>query len=690
VALTGRGSLLRLSLWAAILIAIMSLHIGIDIGGTFTDFVLFDTESQSLQFFKVPSTRPADIGVLKGLEKLSSELGADLNKISRIVHGSTVATNALIEKKWAKTALITTQGFRDVLEIGRQQRDSLYDFNVDRAEPIVPRERRYEVSERVDAMGNVLTPLDESAVSALIPKLKGCEAVAISFLFSYLNPEHEERVKLILERELDVPIMCSSSVLPEYREYERTSTTVVNAALRPIVGAYIENLAAEISDRGIDGSFEIMQSNGGLVDAAIAKDHSESLLFSGPAGGVAASTFLGELSNQPNLIAFDMGGTSCDVSLIANGRALQRVESKLAGYQIRVPMVDIHSVGAGGGSIAWIDSGGALRVGPQSAGSVPGPASYGTGEEPTVTDAQLVLGRFDPKNTLGSRTLDPSRAANAIKQIAEPLGMSLEEAAIGILEIADAHMERAIRVISVERGHDPRDYALLAFGGGGPLHGCSVAERLGISTVIVPSTAGVLSALGMLMANVKRDRVQSVLKLSSEISERELEALYSAMADQIFEELNISDSSAMRLMREIEFRYRGQAYEIPISVERELRLSQLEAQFHETHQKLFGYSLTDHPTEIVSLRVEGIVHADSIELPRVAECSERLEPKTREIYLSPNQPSTANIYDRSTLRLNDTIAGPAVIEGSDSTILVPNDWKLRIDQYGTAILERDD
>ncbi|MBI1730426.1 hydantoinase/oxoprolinase family protein [Candidatus Acetothermia bacterium] len=675
----------------------MTLHVGIDVGGTFTDIVVFDTKTCDLRFLKVPSTRPPEIGVLNGLHAIESSLKLPVKEITRLIHGSTVATNALLEGRWAKTALITTQGFRDVLEIGRQNRPSLYDFKVERPAPLVPRALRFQVAERLDYEGKVIRELDEMLVKNLAPHLQHCEAVAVCFLFSYLNPAHEQQVKRVLERELRIPVVCSSEVLPEYREYERTSTTVMSAALLPVVGAYIEKLSHDVKAIEIPAELEIMQSNGGLASANSAAHHAENLLYSGPAGGVAGSQFVGELAGFPNLITFDMGGTSTDVSLISSGHALKRMESELAGHRIRVPMVDIHSVGAGGGSIGWIDSGGALQVGPQSAGSDPGPAGYGQGDQPTVTDAQLVLGRFDRENALGGRRLDLERARSVIeKKIAKPFKMSIEEAALGILEIADACMERAIRVITVERGHDPRDYALLAFGGGGPLHAVSVAEKLGTKKILVPVTAGVLSALGMITADIRRDLVQSILKPTSEIRPDGIARAFQALKEEAIKSLN---SQELLLRPLVEIRYRGQAYELLIEMPAEKiwdaklspgDLANLEVLFHREHEELYGYALEKHPAEIVSVRLEATIQTQKPQLPAYPVSHGRTpKPRAyRDVLFSKAHREKCPIFAREILKAGHELRGPVIIEGPESTVLIPPDWLGRVDEWGNLILEQ--
>ena len=678
---------------------IMGIHIGIDVGGTFTDFVAFDSESTRLEYLKIPTTHPPEEGVLVGLREVEDRLGLPLKEVRRIVHGTTVATNALLEGRWAKTALLTTEGFRDVLEIGRQNRPTLYDFHAERPEPIVPRSLRFEIPERVDAQGQVLRELDEERVLALVPQLREVGAIAVCFLFSYLNPAHEQRVKALLARELNAPIALSSEVLPEYREYERTSTTVMSAALRPIVGAYLERLAERISRLGIRSPLAIMQSNGGLVSAEMAARHAERLLYSGPAGGVAGSQFIARRVGFKNVITLDMGGTSCDVSLITDGRATQRVESELAGYHVRVPMVNVHSIGAGGGSIAWMDAGGALRVGPQSAGSNPGPACYGEGEEPTVTDAHLILGRLHFENALGGRKLNLKRARKIIEQkIATPLKMGVEDAALGILEIADAHMERAVRVITVERGYDPRGYTLLAFGGAGPLHAATLAERLGVKTVIIPKTAGVLSALGMLTADLRQDRVQSILRPTAEANPSDIQRIFKRLQREAEQSLRSTTTAKIEHHPWVELRYRGQAYELTLDLPKTIgqgafsqgELAKLEKRFHREHKRLYGYALAGHPTEIVSLRLEAIARTSKPKLPK-QEKLKSVRPKEharRMVHLTNKGPLKCKVFTREALQAGMKLSEPAVIEGRESTVLLPPGWQTQVDSLGNLILQR--
>ena len=666
----------------------MALFIGVDVGGTFTDLVAL--HEGELTLLKVPTTRPPDRGVSEGLSQLAIQAGFDLCQTDRLIHGTTAATNALLEGRWAKTALITTEGFRDVLAIGRQNRPELYDWSVGRPEPMVPRERRYELTERVGPAGEVLTELDETTLDQLIPELREAEAIAICFLFAYLNPTHEQRVRARLERALSVPVVCSSDVLPEYREYERTSTTVVSAALRPIVGHYLERLSNRLENDGVRAPLAIMQSNGGLARSSVAARHPERLLLSGPAGGVAGAQYVSELAGFSNVITLDMGGTSCDVSLIENGRPQQRAETRVGGHEVRAPMVNVHTVGAGGGSIAWIDAGGALRVGPHSSGADPGPAAFGTGEEPTVTDAHLVLGRFDPERPLGGRRLDLARARRAIEtQVAHPLEMGVEDTALGILSIASAHMERAIRVVTVEQGHDPREFALLAFGGAGPLHAPSLAETLGIKTVIVPPAAGVLSALGMLTTDERQDRVQSMVRPASQVDPDDVRGRFAELRADAEREL-----SAERLdhRMSVELRYRGQAYSLDLDLPdaMDASIAELNDRFHGAHRERYGYAMDGHPVEWVALRLASMARQDRPALAQVASSAQGFTTGQRDVHFAGHGRCDARIAERSKLPREAQLTGPAVIEGSESTIVVPPTWVARVDQWGNVTLNHDE
>ena len=484
-------------------------RVGVDVGGTFTDVVA--VRDGELSVTKVPSTpaAPAD-GVLDGLDAMAETAGVAPDAVGFLAHGTTVATNAVLEREWAETALVTNEGFRDVLEIGRQDRPALYDLTATKPEPVVPRDRRFEVPGRLDERGRELEPVDEEAVQAVAGAIEdtAAETVAVSLLFAFEDEAHERRVAELLEAATGLDVSRSSTVLPALREYERMLATALNAALVPVMGAYLGGLGPRIDERGFATELAVMQSNGGTIAAERAAAEPVRTLLSGPAAGVRGAAYVAETAGEPDVLTLDMGGTSCDVSLVRDGEPTVSREVTVGDYPVRLPMVDVHTIGAGGGSIAWLDEGGALRVGPRSAGADPGPICYGRGgTEPTVTDAQSLLGRLDASR-FAAGALDVDRATvedRFAEQLAEPLGQSVEAASRGVLEVANASMERALRVVSVERGIDPRELGLVAFGGAGGLHATALAAGLGIPRVLVPRAAGVLSALGLLVGDVVED-----------------------------------------------------------------------------------------------------------------------------------------------------------------------------------------
>ena len=497
----------------------MAYRLGIDSGGTFTDVVLFDDSKKTLHITKTPST-PANpaIGVINGIKKILSQVGVRPEEIASLVHGTTVATNALIEYKGIRTALILTEGFKDILSIGRQDRPKLYDYFEKRPEPFIPRHLRFEVSERTLYNGEILRPLNEEQVREIAGSLKkmGIKGIAVCLLHSYANPTHEKRIKELFEEKYPEAVVSTShEILPEFREYERMSTTVINTYVMPIVDRYLQDLQRMMREGGLTADLNVMQSNGGVMTSRSAGEKSVHTILSGPAGGVMGSLAIGNQIGMKNLITVDMGGTSFDICLIHDGKIHFTKESEMGGHPIKVPMIDIHTIGAGGGSIAWIDPGVLLRVGPQSAGAKPGPVCYRLGgQEPTVTDANLVLGRIDPDYYLGGEmSLDVEAAKQAISdKIAQPLKLSLEEAAEGIIKVINASMVRGIRKVSVEKGYDAREFSMICFGGGGPLHSLELAEELRIPTVVVPISPGVNSALGLLIADFRYDYSQTFLK----------------------------------------------------------------------------------------------------------------------------------------------------------------------------------
>ncbi|MBE0634753.1 hydantoinase/oxoprolinase family protein [Candidatus Bipolaricaulota bacterium] len=676
----------------------MAKAIGIDIGGTFIDLVVSD--ESGLRLFKFASTPDApERGVLEALDTLISQGVFAAAEVSRIAHGSTVATNALLEGAWARTALLTTRGFRDVLEIGRQNRAHLYDLNVDRPDPIVSRDLRFENSERLDSRGQVLRGLDEAELDAVASSLidANVEAVAVMFLFSYLNPEHERAARDLLESKLGCPITLSSDVLPEFREYERASTTAVCASLRPVIERYMRNLALKSADMGIAPEWQIMQSNGTVISATQAQNEPVRILLSGPAAGVQGAKTIGQLTGCLNLITMDLGGTSCDVALIQEGEIGQTTTGAVGEHPVAVRMNEIHTIGAGGGSIAWIDEGGALRVGPRSAGAVPGPACYGRGGQlPTVSDAHAVLGHLLPDLPLGgSLSLDIQKAKDAIRSIAEPLGLSLERAALGILNVADAAMERAVRVISVERGYDPRQFSLLAFGGAGPLHAVSIARRLSIPQVIVPAAAGVLSAMGLLTCEVGRDYGRSILRSMSDLSPSSLMDGLRDLEARGLSELNAEGIDETTLRREIsgDLRYLGQSHELNVRITPgagfELSAVDIETwveSFHNEHESRFGHASRDEGVELVALRLR-ITAPPAFSQPRVRLEGQLLTHREMPVWFNGSGPVVSQVIDRRGLESQARIVGPAVLWGIDATLIVPPGVEGMCDDMGTIVLE---
>ena len=674
----------------------MASAIGIDIGGTFVDIVI--VEDGEIRYVKVPSTRGAvGEGVLGGLDRLVSSGEIEPSEVRRVIHGSTVATNALLEASWGRTALVTTRGFRDVLEIGRQQRPRLYDLFFERPTSVVPRDLRFEVTERVASDGSVRTSLaiDEVEDLARFLGAANVDAVAVVFLFSFLDPTHEREARRILSAALRAPVVISSDVLPEFREYERTSTTVVTAALRPVVGEYLTRLEEGAAALGLPRRWQIMQSSGTVTSAEVAEHEPARVLLSGPAGGVEGARAIGQSVGEGDLITMDMGGTSCDVALIRDGRSGWSTGGSVGGYPIALPMVEIETIGAGGGSIAWIDSGGALRVGPESAGATPGPACYGRGgDRPTVTDAHVVLGHLIPDRAIGGLPpLSLERASRAVMAVAGPLGLSLEEGALGILEVCDAAMERAIRVISVERGVDPRDLALLAFGGAGPLHAVSVAQRLSIPRVIVPAGAGVLSAIGLLNAEAGHDYSRGVVRPLREVDPSTIAEVLVALGDRGAETLRSEGiaEGEMTFRFSADLRYVGQSHELNVDIASpeafdDAGAEALASSFHEAHAARFGHAAPEGALELIALRARSLAPPERIDLS-CAGPGEGLEEREGEVWFDRLGPRRARIVDRGRIGRGGQLVGPLVIVGTESTVLIPEVVTGRSDRFGNLLLE---
>jgi N-methylhydantoinase A len=652
-------------------------RLGVDVGGTFTDLVALS--EGTLITAKVPSTpRDQSEGVMTAIETSDVEPAAVL----ALAHGMTVATNALLERRGARTALVTTEGFRDVLEIARQNRPALYDLTHDRPPPLIPRELRFMVAERMGPDGEI-SPLDNDSLKKVITAVKEAEveAVAVCLLFAFMHPDHEERVGEALREALpEVHVSLSSEVLPEFREYERFSTTAADAYLAPRLAAYFSNLAEKAEEAGVPGPL-IMQSSGGVVPVDDAISDAAGCVLSGPAGGVVGAAYVGEKGGYRDLLTFDMGGTSTDVAPIIEGEAQTTTETVVAGVPIKLPMVDVHTVSAGGGSIAWADPGGALRAGPHSAGAEPGPAAYDKGgEEPTVTDANLFLGYLADGAELGGEVmLRRDRSERALASLGNKLGLDVEETALGILRVADAEMVRALRVISVERGLDPRDFALLAFGGAGGMHACSLAEELGIETVLVPRAGGVLSALGLAISDLRRDYVSPFLSGLDGVDEDEFERRFTDM-----EKTAAGDLDGPEHTRRADLRYGGQSFEITVDAD---VLGQLEDRFHAAHEQRYGYRMDDEKVELVNLRLISTVPVEKPELQE-PQPEDDAQAGEREANFDGEWQSVA-VLDREKMGEGSEVAGPAIVEFKESTCVVRPGWRGTVDGVGTLVLERE-
>lgn len=662
-----------------------NVWVGIDIGGTFTDFVIYSSTDQLLRRFKILST-PADPAeaVLQGLAQLPHHPGR------HIVHGSTVATNAILERKGARTALITTKGFRDVLHFGRQNRPELYDLFPVISPPLVPREWSFEISERVDCEGNILTPLQDQGLVSILEMLRheAIQSVAVSFLFSFVNPAHEQWVTKRL-REEGFFVTGSSEILPEFREYERTSTTVVNAYLSPVLDAYLGRLEREIKPT----EFHIVQSNGGRISVAQARGHGVRSILSGPAGGVVGARYLAGLAGFTRILTYDMGGTSTDVALV-NERIHVTTEATVGGNPIRVPVIDIHTVGAGGGSLATVDAGGNLRVGPQSAGAQPGPVCYGGGGTiPTVTDAHVVLGRLPTDGFLGGRMrLNVELAQQAFDELSRQMvltprpGLDVRQTlALGMIQIANVHMERALRVISVERGEDPRETVLVAFGGAGGLHACDLARALGIPHVLVSPMAATLSALGMLAAEVQLDYVQTVM-LPGDTPNEILEQCTQPLIDQGQKDLHREgvDPDQWVLSRAVDVRYVGQSFDLAVPL-----TSTFHEEFHRIHHERYGYSQTETPIEVVNVRVRAVGHVTPPTIPTKPLGSAdptAAQWEDRPVVLPQGMPPVPH-YWGARLRPGHEINGPAILVLDDTTIYLGPTDHAAIDTYSNILIK---
>jgi N-methylhydantoinase A len=643
------------------------MHASTDIGGTFTDFVVL--EKGELKTFKLPSTpqNPAQ-AVKQGFKEIKPTI---------LSHGTTVATNAVLERKGARCALVTTKGFSDILTIARQNRPNLYDFRQVRPEPYVPNELCFEVAERISADGRVLLDLDEKSLQDIVEKLKAnkVESVAVSLLFSFLKPVHEKKIKEALQ---DWPTSISSFVLPEFREYERTSTTVFDAYIKPKVTQYLSDIEDYLGKK-----FYIMQSNGGVTASNSAKNRPVNILLSGPAGGVAATQYLGNLLGISNLISFDMGGTSADISVIVDSEPKWTSEGEIGGLPIRVPMLDITTIGAGGGSIAWIDSGGALRVGPQSAGAHPGPICYGKGgEKITVTDCNLLAGYLGEAGLLnGKMPLSKKPVQEKILDLSKNLNLEVDKTILGVQKVVNSNMIQAVRLTLAKSGLDPRDFALVAFGGAGPAHACSLAKELGIKKVLIPFLPGAFSAYGILVSDIRMSLSKSIIRPFLDYQDKiqgELEKLKD-LARSDLKEQNI-DEKAVQFLFSVDLRYKGQSYEINVDLREDLI-----SEFNKKHKQLYGYSIPSEPLELVNVRLQVISPRKKI-TPTPKNNGDNQPKGNREVLFEHGQ-FTTPIYLRDNLKPGFSQKGPCIIEEETATTVIPPGISYHIDSHGVIHME---
>ncbi|UHQ98427.1 hydantoinase/oxoprolinase family protein (plasmid) [Natrinema zhouii] len=668
---------------------------GVDIGGTFTDVIVFDEESGEIEVAKTPSTpeNPAE-GVINGLEKSETPIEA----LDFFSHGSTVGTNALIERELPRIGLITTEGFRDVHEIRDATKEDIWDAYEDVADPYVQRRDRLGVPERIDYDGNVVEPLDEERAREIVRtfKKRGIDTIAISLINAYVNGVHERRLEEIVQEEHPDAFVCTShEILPEMFEHERTSTTVINAALVPVVREYLTDLSSQLSEREYHGDVLAMHSGGGVMTTEAIAYYAARIANSGPTAGAIASQHIADQCGFENAIGFDMGGTSADVSLTHEGDIEMTDEWAVEyGYPIMFPSTDIETIGAGGGSIAWIDDGGSLRVGPKSQGADPGPACYlRGGDKPTTTDANVVLGWVDPDKFLGGdmdATAKPAR--NVIERdIADPLGLDLTEAASAIERIAVANMCNAVRLVSTSKGYDPRDFPLVAFGGAGPLHAAHVAREMNIPKVIVPPYPGINSALGCLLVDVEHDLSQTFIADATDDVVDDIEADFAEMEEEIHERLSEEgvEDEQIRMEYEIKMRYAGQWRSLDVVCSRPIRsMDEIRAKFHRQHEQNYAYSDEEQPVEIYGLRVTGRGLVEKPSFPEVepADAADARR-ETREAYFDDaGEYVETDVYDRERLGAGATFEGPAIVEQMDSTVVVPPAATAEVDETGNIII----
>ncbi|MFX0198215.1 MAG: hydantoinase/oxoprolinase family protein [Candidatus Hodarchaeota archaeon] len=674
------------------------MKVGIEIGGTFTDLISISDHGK-VKSLKVESTPSSpEIGAIKGLTLLVGE--KNIKKIKELFHGSTVATNTVLERKGAVTGLITTKNFRDVLLIARQDRKNVYDMFYQRPQPVVSREKIVEVTERINSNGNVLTPLDEKEAEVAIDTLVNrysVNSIAVSLLHSYKNPIHEISIKKIINtRYPHVYVTLSSETLPEFREYERTSTIALHAYMKPIIAQYLEKFENKLFSLNYKGPLFIMQSNGGVLPSTVVRQHPAQMFLSGPTAGVTGATFLSRKCQMKNLITVDIGGTSADVCLVSSGEAETTTEGEIDGLPIRIPMIDVVTVGAGGGSIVWIDPGEMLRVGPHSAGAVPGPACYRKGGTNfTLTDAFLMLGLIRPDRFLGGKLkLSHSSVRESLKPLTKKLNMNPFEISENVFKIAISNVSQAMRLVSVERGYDPRDYILCCYGGAGPLNAAYLADALNIEKAIIPLNPGIFSAFGLLASNIKMDYVQTEPSLVSNISFADIKKIYEKLENRAFLEFRQfhADTKNITFIYYLDMRYVGQGYELRVQIDlNDIKanvVEKLNTLFHHTHKWKYGHFNKDEDVQIMNYRLSAMAMQKDYFVPKYEIKKSVFKPEKGEIYLN-GESLHCEIIDRSILSENVFFSGPILITEDTSTTLIPPGWKGWADGYGNINLEKE-
>ncbi len=688
------------------------LLIGVDVGGTFTDLVVSDTDENAVLIHKVPTTaEDPSIGAIDGIRELCRRNAIDPGSVDHVFHGTTIATNAVLEYDGARTGMITNKGYRDILHIGRHQRPQNYSIMQDipwQNQPLVRRRHRKVVGGRlVPPRGEELEPLDEEGVREAARELRdeGVDAIVVCFLFSYIDPRHEDRAKeIVLEEYPEAFVTTSASVTPQFREFERFTTAAMNAFIGPKVRHYVNNFAGRLRETKVEGTLHIMGSNGGVATANMVAERPVLTLLSGPAAGVLGGAKAASIAGRDRLITFDVGGTSADIGIVIDGRFSEATarDTWIGGYPVMVPMTDINTIGAGGGSIAYVDDGGAFRVGPQSAGSRPGPAAYGHGgERPTVTDANVVLGRLDKDNFLGGEmALDETAAHRVIGELSSKLGLDKHETASGVLTILNSNMTNAIRASTVQKGLDPRAFALVAFGGAGPLHGAEVAEMLNIPEVIVPPHPGITSATGLLTTDLKYDQIKTEFMVQGAVDTAKLDTDFNALEKSLLAQYGADGLQAneVDLVRSGDLRYVGQGYELrvefPAGTIDDAALEKVWAGFHEQHEAGYGHHFPDNPIEIVNIRLTGSGEMPKIGNPRAVTGGSLDDARVRvgtcvfRVGGALAEFDTA-YYDRAKLPVDQSFSGPAVILQQDATTVVPPGWFATLEPGDNIILTHE-